>query len=334
MDALVIFILFIDNLQMTFDKYENESTIIETDNIPEKIFVLKKDILKFGVNSVVLDAIFKAPHWDWVSFLRKDRKEMQDKITDYIIWWNLGTQKNPIIENQILRFSKYSRKLKYLLDNSNVSLEENIKNIVQIDEKNKSLVKNANKLWSEGGGSLVKKWWEWLKGSVKWIISHFVNLTDVPKKLWVVFGDMLARAEELIWKSYVRGSMDCSMFLSKIFCAWQWIKEERLGRTSDFSKYPRIASNDIRCWDVMYQASPAHVELVVGKPYVENGVTYVTTIWSSTDTNKVDPMFDANWNPIKGKTWVWYRKRRISPNPRHTYTYHRPPYNQWAENRI
>jgi hypothetical protein len=44
---------------------------------------------------------------------------------------------------------------------------------------------------------------------------------------------------------------------------------------------------------VIYQAKPAHVELIVSKPYVENGITYVMTVGSSTDDYSIDPMFDA-----------------------------------------
>ena len=168
---------------------------------------------------------------------------------------------------------------------------------------------------------------------VDWIWSSIVSLIDVPEKIGWVIWDVLARAEEYIWKVYVHGSMDCSMFLSKIFCAWQWVKEHRLWTSWDFAKYEKVSRDKIRCWDVIYQAKPAHVELIVSKPYVEGGVTYVNTIWSSTDKNNVDPMFDADGNPIKNRTWVWYRKRQIAPNPRHHYTYHRPPYEEWANKR-
>ncbi len=44
-------------------------------------------------------------------------------------------------------------------------------------------------------------------------------------------------------------------------------------------------------------------------------------------------MFDASGKTIIGKNGVGYRKRQIAPNPRHPYTFHRPPYEQWAENR-
>lgn len=271
---------------------------------------------------------------------------MQKKMVDYIVWRNLNSKKDPPLEERIVKISKYSRKLKYLLDNSNVDLEKNLNNIIQIEEENKKKsAQQANHSKNEDSESLLEKWWDWLKDKVKWLISHLVNLTDVPEKIWWVIWDMLTRAEKLIWQTYATGTMDCSMFLSKIFCAWQWIREKRLWTSRDFAKYEKVSNDRIRCWDVMYQAptsaiknwkkilKPGHVELIVSKPYVENGITYVNTIWSSTDTSRVDPMFDANGKAITNKTWVWYRKRKIAPNPRHPYTYHRPPYEEWEKKR-
>ena len=207
------------------------------------------------------------------------------------------------------------------------------------------LAKHADKHQESQEKWVFEKWWDWLMDKVSWIRSSIVNLMDVPEKIGWVIWDVLARAEKYIWRAYVSGSMDCSMFLSKIFCAWQWVNEHRLWTSWDFAKYEKVGRDMIRCWDVIYQApsvvrknwrkisKPGHVELIVTKPYVENGITYVNTIWSSSDKNNVDPMFDAEGKPIIGKNWVWYRKRQIAPHPRHNYTYHRPPYEQWANMR-
>jgi hypothetical protein len=63
----------------------------------------------------------------------------------------------------------------------------------------------------------------------------------------------------------------------------------------DFAeRYKKVNRSEVRCRDIIYQAKPAHVELIVSKPYVENGITYVMTIGSSTDKDNVDPMYDAN----------------------------------------
>lgn len=322
----ILYLPITDNM---CNKYENADRY-GNENILGKVFDIKKETLRFSVDAIVSWALLAKPFTSWLYTSRKDRIELQNKITDYIVWWNLNSKRDPKLEEEIRKLSKYDQKLKYLVDNSDKPLNVNLR-VISCKEREKS--KQTNQPKNEDSESLLGKWWDWLKDKVKWLISHLVNLTDVPEKIWWVIWDVLTRAEKLIWQTYVRGTMDCSMFLSKIFCAWQWIKEQRLGTTQYFSKYPKVASKDIRCWDVIYQASPAHVELIVSKPYVENGATYVTTIWSSTDKYNVDPMFDADWNPIKEKTWVWYRKRKIAPNPRHPYTYHRPPYEEWEKKR-
>ena len=304
---------------------------------------LRKQIIWPKIQKIVEEALFLNPTLDfWLT--AKYWVNKYDEIINYIIEWNLKSWKDVQLEKYIEGSSQHPMawKLKFLIDNAKNPLEVTIAEIEEKEKKNreknnqmlKELEQKSAKYQASQEKSILAKWWEWLTDKVKWIGAHFVNLADVPEKIGWVIGDVLTKAEEYIWRPYRSWSLDCSWFLSKIFSTWQW--KEKMDRwvAKNFAdRYKKVDKNEIRCWDVIYQAKPAHVELIVSKPYVENGITYVMTVGSSTDDYSIDPMFDAKWNPIKGKTWVWYRKRQIAPNPRHPYTYHRPPYEEWAKKR-
>lgn len=303
---------------------------------------LKKQIVLPKIREIVEDAMFLNPLLSFWSAVNLSNK--QDQIVDYIIDWKLWSGKTPQLEKDIEELSHHPMawKLRYLLDNPWNPLEVTLseienkeKNIRENNAKNLTdLQKQSEQLNNKEEPSLIVKWWEWLTDKIKWIWANFVNFADVPEKLWSVFWDMLAKAEEYIWRPYKSGSLDCSWFLSKIFSIWQWKQNMDRWVAKDFAdRYKKVNRSEVRCGDIIYQAKPAHVELIVSKPYVENGITYVMTIGSSTDKDNVDPMYDANWKPIRGKTWVWYRRRQIYPYPRHAYEFHRPPYEQWSKNR-
>jgi len=303
---------------------------------------LKRQVLWPKVSKIVEDAIFLSGSYTFYSNV--DKLKRQSQIVEYIISWYLKSWRDPELEDEIEKMSHHPMvwKLKYLMDNSRFSLEAILIEIEQREarlraenaRKLEELHRQSEQLNNEEEPSLIAKWWEWLTGKIRWIWSHFVDLADVPEKLWTVFWDMLAKAEEYIWRPYRSGSLDCSWFLSKIFSTWQWKQKMDRWVAKNFAdRYKRINRDEIRCGDIIYQAKPAHVELIVSKPYVEKWITYVMTIGSSTDKDNVDPMYDANGKAIRGKTWVWYRRRQIYPHPRHPYQYHRPPYEEWSNNR-
>jgi len=321
----------------------NESSekkdLLDTHN---DIVDLRKQIIWPKLNEIVSEAMSFTPLLNFWSLANLSNK--QKAIVDYIFDWKLKSGEDFQLEKHIEKLSNHPMawKLKFLCDNSKSPLEIVLS---EIDDREKRIrtenVKRIEKLQKQSEQlndaeepSFIVKWWEWLTGKIKWIWSHFVNLADVPEKLWTVFGDMLAKAEEYIWRPYRSGSLDCSWFLSKIFSTWQWKQKMDRWVAKNFAdRYKRINRDEIRCGDIIYQAKPAHVELIVSKPYVEKWITYVMTIGSSTDKDNVDPMYDANGKPIRGKTWVWYRRRQIYPHPRHPYQYHRPPYEEWSNNR-
>lgn len=220
------------------------------------------------------------------------------------------------------------------MDNSKDSLEYNFN---KINEAKKSFEKYQKK-WIEysktnniSNTSRIKRQWEFFKDKVKWFQAWLINFFGVPESQRTRMRDMMLIGEIYIGNQYKIWTMDCSMMISILLCAFQWKKAQRLWSSSDFAKFKNVWNyNNARFWDIMN--FPWHSEMVVWKAFTINGITYLPTFWSATDTNKVDPMFDKNWKPITWKNWVWYRYREVYPHPRHPYTYNRPPYNTRLEN--
>lgn len=213
----------------------------------------------------------------------------------YEEWWNRKMENEM---GKLKEFSKYSE-----------------------NEVNQKFEKLYNEKW-------LKRWAQ----NLKWFQSKMVDFRDVSGSLWNRISNMLSIWEQYIWDWYRKwgwwGMRDCSHFVSKLLSTFSG---ENMYLTSkwfyDAYKWSAINRNDIRAGDIMYQKG--HVEMVVGKPFIENWHTYIMTIWSSTDKYNISPMFDANKNPIKNHDWVWYRKREIFPKNSNKYTFLRPPYESW-----
>lgn len=316
-------------------KFSNLNEDINQLNISKKeILELEKEVIEPKVRKIVKESMFMNPFPNfWQLPAKLDKNKAEDDIVNYIIEWNLNSWKDLELEEYIknLSYNPLVRKLKKLVDNPNLeaALKEIEEKDKEITDKNKKNLEESYKLANKQENPTTS-FFDKFKEKVKWIWSHLVDLSKVPEKVWLLFCDILAKGEEYIWQKYVRGKMDCSMFLSILLCIWQWIEPKRLGTSRSFSQsYPEVQQEDIRCWDIMY--NEWHVEMVVWVPYEKNGRIYVSTFWSSTDKYENDPMFDKFWNPIKNKNWVWYRERKIYPEPRHSYTYFRPPYDQWIK---
>ena len=266
-----------------------------------------------------------------VSYALPNFKDQEPKITNYILRWNIWSWKNPDIEKQISTLSMVSREIRVLSDNPQISLEDNFK---KMNEMKKSFEQKNFKQYQEKGLNYSLNTYQ-IKNSrtyfnkVKWFVAWIVDFFGIKESLRPNMRKMISEGEKYIGLLYKSWTMDCSMMVSILLCAFQWIKSHRLWTSWDFKKYPQVEYNEIEPWDL--QCFPWHVEMVVSKPYTKNWITYVTTLWSSTDTNNVDPLLDKNWNTIKWQNGVWYRIRKIKPNPRHQYTYHRPPYNKWTK---
>lgn len=263
----------------------------------------------------------------------------KNDIVNYIVSWNLNSGKEQKIESAIkeLCSSPFARKLKYLLDNPDKSLQENIQTIKDKEKTQQDKITTAiTKLQTENiqkkeEKSFIEKWLERWINRLKWLVSKIIDFKDIPNNIWKKISEMLTTWEQYIWRPYKYWWLDCSAFLSKLLSKFLW-KNQKWTSKSFYNtfKWSKVKSrSDIRCWDVLYQ--PWHVEMIVGKPFIENWKTYVMTLWSSSDTSKVDPMYDWNHKPINWKNWVGYRKRKIYPNPRHSYEFIRPPYENWSK---
>lgn len=135
-----------------------------------------------------------------------------------------------------------------------------------------------------------------------------------------------------VWGGATEDGFDCSGLWNWTFQK-QGLQFEQRFTASLFSQTDiNIGKEDIRIWDFMYwdkklgskKHNPIyHIEMVVGKPFYENGKYYVKTLGSSTDTG----VLNAQWKKTSAKG-VGYRLREIT-DYRH---FGRPPYySQLAE---
>lgn len=150
---------------------------------------------------------------------------------------------------------------------------------------------------------------------------------------------VLASAQKAIGKPYVRGGarpggrgFDCSGLRNYAF--WeQGMKFSTRFTAQLFDKTDASLTQDqVRIWDFMYwEQQPGkkkhseiyHIEMVVGKPFLQNGKWMIKTIGSSTDRG----VLDENGNKTD-KNGVGYRLREIN-DYRH---FGRPPfYKQLAD---
>jgi len=150
---------------------------------------------------------------------------------------------------------------------------------------------------------------------------------------------VLASAQKEIGKPYVRGGerpggrgFDCSGLRNYAF--WeQGMKFPTRFTAQLFDKTDASLTQDqVRIWDFMYwEQQPGkkkhseiyHIEMVVGKPFLQNGKRMIKTIGSSTDRG----ILDENGNKTD-KNGVGYRLREIN-DYRH---FGRPPfYKQLAD---
>ena len=83
-------------------------------------------------------------------------------------------------------------------------------------------------------------------------------------------------------------------------------------------------TQSVRAGDLMFWGNwgGGHVEMVVWKPYQKSGKLCVKTLWSSSDTTKISPMYNSDGSPSSKTNGVAYRERVIQD--RHQFL--RPQY--------
>ena len=136
-------------------------------------------------------------------------------------------------------------------------------------------------------------------------------------------------ASSQIGKKYTRwwispeSWFDCSWLRNRAFKK-QWIQFSQRLTAEKFSDADvDIKKEQVQIWDFMFwdkkpwtkKHNPIyHIEMIISKPYIKNGKTYVKTLWSSSD--KKDDLWNYVWN------WVRIREREMK-SYRH---YWRPTY--------
>lgn len=175
-----------------------------------------------------------------------------------------------------------------------------------------------------------------------WSVSRLVSIDGVPPNQIPILKATLEWWQKLFNKLYEYGwewmgkTIDCSHLVSFALRAGGILMPNQyLNSTALYQKFSRnkIAKQGIRAGDLMFWkdwGTIRHVEMVVWKPYKNNdGKLCVKTLWSSSDTTRVSPMYNIDGSKCSKKNGVAYRERVIQD--RHQFL--RPQYeNLVAEN--
>ena len=287
--------------------------------------------------------------------LKKEKPDIfitvaEDKVFDYLIDEGLLDQIHDAVVGKILETMSWSaRELKELRERlKTASTQEELDNL-------------KNQIWSESTSSENQESMQsrevWDNNPENWEDQNIENSEFIAwwfTRSKELFNDesfwgfeeqrpyiqrVLASAQKEIGKPYVRGGarpggrgFDCSGLRNYAF--WeQGMKCPSRFTAQLFDKTDASLTQDqVRIWDFMYwEQQPGkkkhseiyHIEMVVGKPFLQNGKRMIKTIGSSTDRG----ILDENGNKTD-KNGVGYRLREIN-DYRH---FGRPPfYKQLAD---
>ena len=287
--------------------------------------------------------------------LKKEKPDIfitvaEDKVFDYLIDEGLLDQIHDAVVGKILETMSWSaRELKELRERlKTASTQEELDNL-------------KNQIWSESTSSENQESMQsrevWDNNPENWEDQNIENSEFIAwwfTRSKELFNDesfwgfeeqrpyiqrVLASAQKEIGKPYVRGGarpggrgFDCSGLRNYAF--WeQGMKFPSRFSAQLFDKTDGSLTQDqVRIWDFMYwEQQPGkkkhseiyHIEMVVGKPFLQNGKRMIKTIGSSTDRG----ILDENGNKTD-KNGVGYRLREIN-DYRH---FGRPPfYKQLAD---
>lgn len=287
--------------------------------------------------------------------LKKEKPDIfitvaEDKVFDYLIDEGLLDQIHDAVVGKILETMSWSaRELKELRERlKTASTQEELDNLKnQIWSKSTSSENQESMQSREVWDNNPENWEDQnIENSefIAWWFTHSKELSN-DGSFWgfeeqkPYIQRVLASAQKEIGKPYVRGGAspggkgyDCSGLRNYAF----W--EQGLGFSTRFTAqlFDRTDANlnqdQVRIWDFMYwEQQPGkkkhseiyHIEMVVGKPFLQNGKRMIKTIGSSTDRG----ILDENGNKTD-KNGVGYRLREIN-DYRH---FGRPPfYKQLAD---
>ena len=287
--------------------------------------------------------------------LKKEKPDIfitvaEDKVFDYLIDEGLLDQIHDAVVGKILETMSWSAgELK--------EFREKLKSVSTQEE----LAKLKHQIWLESTSAenqeSAQSSEEWVLNTENWEDQNIENSEFIAwwfSRSKELFNDesfwgfeeqrpyiqrVLASAQKEIGKPYVRGGarpggrgFDCSGLRNHAF--WeQGMKFSTRFTAQLFDKTDASLTQDqVRIWDFMYwEQQPGkkkhseiyHIEMVVGKPFLQNGKWMIKTIGSSTDRG----ILDENGNKTD-KNGVGYRLREIN-DYRH---FGRPPfYKQLAD---
>lgn len=287
--------------------------------------------------------------------LKKEKPDIfitvaEDKVFDYLIDEGLLDQIHDAVVGKILETMSWSAgELK--------EFREKLKSVSTQEE----LAKLKHQIWLESTSAENQESTqgreEWVLNSENWEDQNIENSEFIAwwfSRSKELFNDesfwgfeeqrpyiqrVLASAQKEIGKPYVRGGaspggkgFDCSGLRNYAF-GEQGMKFPTRFTAQLFDKTDASLTQDqVRIWDFMYwEQQPGkkkhseiyHIEMVVGKPFLQNGKWMIKTIGSSTDRG----VLDENGNKTD-KNGVGYRLREIN-DYRH---FGRPPfYKQLAD---
>lgn len=323
------------------------------------LFEAVKDLMEF-VNedpevTKALQSLKRDIAKDYVTQLKEKKPDFfltiaEDKVVDYLVDDGIADRLHDAIVGKALDSMSWSAgELK--------EFREKLKSVSTQEE----LAKLKHQIWLESTSAENQEsthiYKEWVLNSENWEDQNIENSEFIAwwfSRSKELFNDesfwgfeeqrpyiqrVLASAQKEIGKPYVRGGaspggkgFDCSGLRNYAF--WeQGMKFPTRFTAQLFDKTDVSLSQDqVRIWDFMYwEQQPGkkkhseiyHIEMVVGKPFLQNGKWMIKTIGSSTDRG----ILDENGNKTD-KNGVGYRLREIN-DYRH---FGRPPfYKQLAD---
>ena len=323
------------------------------------LFEAVKDIMDF-VNedpevAKALQSLKRDIAKDYVTQLKEKKPDFflmvaEDKVVDYLLDEGILDQFHDAAVGKMLETMSWSAgELKEFRERLNsASTQEELANL-------------KNQIWSESTSSenqesmQSREVWDnnpenWEDQNIEnsefnaWWFTHSKEISN-DGSFWgfeeqkPYIQRVLASAQKEIGKPYVRGGaspggkgFDCSGLRNYAF-GEQGMKFPTRFTAQLFDKTDASLTQDqVRIWDFMYwEQQPGkkkhseiyHIEMVVGKPFLQNGKWMIKTIGSSTDRG----ILDENGNKTD-KNGVGYRLREIN-DYRH---FGRPPfYKQLAD---
>ena len=272
-----------------------------------------------------------------------NKKGKANEITEYLLNGDYGSRKNREIDLILDQISSSDIRLyniisKYIDPKYKQSLKPSIQQPTQAPSTNSEksdnwlvnkMVSGANKMVSgatETFSTIVSRAKEFFES----IPKKLVNTTDVPDDQIPILKSMIKKGHEVFkriykfWWKWLNNAIDCSGFVSLLLRAGgAFGPDEGYWSGELFKKFSnnRVERQNVRAGDLIFwgEWGGGHVEMVVWKPYQNNGRWCVKTLWSSSDTTRVSPMYNIDgsaYSKKDGKDGVAYRERVIKSERR------------------